>query len=109
MAMAMRRIGDGRTLRGGADGLLDLVEPLELDVHGGVERRDAPDIVVLEVFEVEGGGAHDGEVGALAEVGALVRRRRQQRQPERLSCKSNRIKPLAFDRGDDDDDDDHGR
>ena len=73
-------------MRFGADGLLDLVEPLELDAHGSVERRDAPHVVVLEVLEVQRGGAHHREVGALAEVDALVRRRRQQRQPERLGC-----------------------
>jgi hypothetical protein len=91
--------GSYRTLRVRADGLLDLFEPLQLHVHGGVEGRDAPHVVVLEVLEVQRRRAHHREVGALAEVGALVRRRREKRETERLGCRMhhrtdrNQIKP----------------
>jgi hypothetical protein len=72
----------------GADAALHLLEPLQLHAHGRVEGRDAPHVVVLEVLEVKRRRAHHREVGALAEVGALVRRRREQRETERLGCGS---------------------
>jgi hypothetical protein len=83
------------TLRLGADGALDLLEPLQLHAHGRVERRDAPHVVVLEVLQVQRRGAHHREVGALREAGALVRRGRQQRQPERLGQEVDEQPPVG--------------
>ncbi|BAS79694.1 Os02g0608800, partial [Oryza sativa Japonica Group] len=70
----------GGRLGGGAH---EVPEPLELDAQGavGVRRGDADP---REGRRVEGGGAGDGEVDTVGEVGALVEVRVEQRQPEVL-------------------------
>ena len=82
------RFLDSFTLGGVAEEGLEIAEPLDL----GHERAGVPDDVAEplghEVGRVERGGAGDGEVGALPEVLPLRLRRRRQRQPEVLGCRS---------------------
>ena len=80
---------DVRTLRGAADGRHQLLEPLDLGVEGPVVPDLVADAQRLEEARVHGGGADDGHVGALLEVGAALLRRLQQRQTEFLGYMRN--------------------
>lgn len=75
------------TLGRAADGGQQLLEPLDLDVDGGIDPQALAEASLVEELEGERGGRHPGEVGTLLEV-VIQRllRRREQREPEVLSC-----------------------
>ena len=75
-----------RRRAGAADGRQQVPEPLDLDVHGAVVPDRVADADGLEELEVQGRGGHDGHARAPPEVGAVLLRRREQRQPQLLSC-----------------------
>jgi hypothetical protein len=79
-----------RCLGGGTHQIL---EPLQLDCQGALSVGD-DDASPCECRRVEGGGAGDGEVGAVREVRALVEVRVEQRQPEILCEKVDHEVPV---------------
>lgn len=79
------------TLLGGvAEKGLEITEPLDLGQEGAGVPDDGAEPPRLKVGRVKRRRAGDGEVGALLEVLAVRLRRRRQRQPEMLSCKSTK-------------------
>jgi hypothetical protein len=72
--------------RGVAERRLEVLEPVQLDTEGAVERRDGGDVPLLEVGQAQSCRPDHREVGALAEVLGRVQGRRQERQAQRVSC-----------------------
>lgn len=82
-----------RTFLRFAEGRLHVLEPADLGVDGASVPDALVDAVRLEERVLQRRRPGDGEVGALAEVLALRLRRRRQRQPEMLGCKSGQTFP----------------